>query len=323
MDQAQAQIINNALPDNQRVGLGSELLKMQTKYPGKEFFIDPVHGLDSNSGTAPDKAFLTLSAGYAALTDSSNDRLFIIGGATNVNVTAAFTWAKSYTHLIGVAQGGAYGRVKICPNADFTPVFTISADGCIFENLNFQFGNGNAGNLVGLYLYGTSQTGSKNTFNNCHFNGPLTSSEGGAAFKCVTLGIGSQYNQFNHCTFGKFETPMTINTAGLLAFLGDNGGTKFDNCDFICCGTVDMTYIKAAVNLGGEYSYVIFDKCKFLTISGVSNTVLLTAPTDGRMFFLNCKEFGFANYSATSSRVILANGTAIDARYGGLGVVEA
>lgn len=329
LSQSEADVLNNLMPGNQNIGVGSKLkgaLDSSVQF-GTKWYLDATNGSDSNDGLSYQTAFKTLPVAYAALTTNKNEILYLIGGASSINLAAAFTWAKDYTHMIGLSAGGVYGRSRIGHNADFATLFTVDANGCVFENIHWQSGRGSATNLNCLWIH---ETANYNTFINCHIDSPLHATEGAAAYKCLTLGgtpgslLGARSNTFIGCTIGDWTAGPSSTSGALIEFLGINQGTTFRNCDLIINTTqATMVPIIGAVVLSDlAAGYALFDNCNFLALATGVN-VLATAPTTGKMVFLRCKMFGVANVSATSSNVIMANGTAIDARYGGLGVVQA
>jgi hypothetical protein len=329
----EANAIDLLMPGNQLFGLGRRIknaLELGVTV-GKKFFLDPVNGDDiQGDGLSYATAVKTLPVAYALLTSNRNEILYIIGGASALNLAAAFTWDKSYTHLIGLCAGGPYGRSRIGQSANFTTMFTLKANGCIFRNIHFQMGRGSATNVNCFWL---DETANYNTLINCHFDAPLNAVEGGGsqAYRVFKFGgtpatpIGARSNQLIDCVFGDW-TAQPVSAAGaLLEFLGVNAGTHLKRYTFIINTTqVSMVPIICGTDIGGGNppGYVIFDTCDFWGLSTGVN-VLCTAPSTGKFVFSRCNSFGVANYAATSNNIILCNGTAINARYGGLGVVQA
>jgi len=325
-----ADVLNNVSPGDQNIQLGSKLqFALQNIVGlGNKYYVDALNGNDTNDGLSTWTAFKTLPVGYAALTANQNDTLYIIGSSAALNLAVAFTWAKSYTHLIGLCVGGSYGRARIGHSANFTSMFTITASGCLFQNIHWQMGRGSGTNINCVWL---NEASNYNTFSNCHFDAPLNATEGGGAYRCLVMGgtpatpIGARSTKFYDCTFGDWTAAPTSTTGALIEFLGVNAGTKFNRCDFIInTSQATMVPLICGTDIGGGNppGYVIWDNCNFLALATGVN-VLCTAPTTGKFVFLRHKLFGVANISTTSANVIMGGGTAIDARYGGLSVVQA
>src|SRR5665213_3300898 len=93
----------------------------------------------------------TIAAVYPLLRTGKHDFIVILGDPTNtasctVRMDAAFNWNKAATHLIGQAGPVLLGqRARIAPTSTttaFTPFFTVSASGCIFQNVEWFMGFG-------------------------------------------------------------------------------------------------------------------------------------------------------------------------------------
>jgi hypothetical protein len=326
LSNAQADAINNLSPGNQNAMIGSKLQSaLQGSFAiGSRFYLDPTNGSDNNDGLSPFTAYKTMAVAYAALTANKNDTLYIIGGSSSVQVTADFTWAKAYTHMIGLSAGGPYGRSRFGHTGagPVVSLFTNSVNGCIFKNIHWQQGNGYAAQLNNVVIGAASNYG---YYENCHFDSPLNAVEGALAYRQLLFTALARSNTFRNCWFGDWTAQPSSTTGALIEFGGTNAGTQFFDCTFLINTTqATMVPIIGAVDIGGGNppGYVLWDNCSFLALSTGVN-VLCTAPTTGKFVFTRCKMFGVANLSATSSNVIMANGTAIDARYGGLGVVQA
>ncbi|HAJ79602.1 MAG TPA: hypothetical protein DCO75_07505 [Fibrobacteres bacterium] len=316
--------IEEVLPPAQDADLANGLMAMQSKYSGNQYFLDPTNGNDAFDGLSPNKAKKTIDAAFALCTAAQNDRIYLMGGSSSVQVSSAFTWNKSYTHLIGVSAGGPYGRSRFGHTGagPIVSLFTVSVNGCIFKNIHWQQGNGYAAQLNNVVLGAACNYC---YFENCHFDSPLNAIEGALAYRQLLFTALSRSNTFRNCWFGDWTAAPSSTDGALIEFGGTNAGTQFFDCTFLINTTqATMVPIKCAVDVGGGNppGYILFDNCNFLALSTGVN-VLATAPTVGKLVFLRCKMFGVANLSATSSNVIMANGTAIDARYGGLGVVQA
>lgn len=316
-------LINTAMPANEVSSLGALLDEALggNVFFGKKWYLDPVNGVDTNDGLSADTAFKTLEYAYSKLTANKNETLYVIGGASALNVTTGFTWGKAYTHLVGLCAGGAFGRVRIGHTyvAAIQDLFTITAAGCVFSGIHWQQGNGHAGQLNCVVLGANAHY---NTFINCHFDGPLNAVEGALAYSVVQFTANCQSTKFWHCTFGDWASSNTSTDGCLLRFLGKSAGTEFEGCTFfVTTNQATMVAIIAAVDIGGgdPGGYVRFSNCEFLALETGVN-VLATAPTTGKLIFSKCQACGVTNWSANSTNVFSINGAACIAD-GGLGVV--
>ena len=251
------------------------------------------------------------------MTENRNDTLCICGGASPINLTANFNWAKSYTHLVGLAGSARFGgRVRIGHSANFATMFTISGNGCVFSNIHFQTGRGSTTNLVGVSI-----TGLRNQFSGCHFEAMLNATEAGGtqAWKAVSIGAAAQANGFQGCTFGSWTTVWASANGSLVSFEGDNADTWFDDCVFyINTSSTSMVPIKFQGALSGAQSVVSFNTCRFLS-TNAAPAVLTNMPNDsGKVFLFGCYSGGITAFATTSANIWVANG-AVSVATGGKG----
>lgn len=228
---------------------------------GKVFFLDPTNGSDNNLGTSPDAAFASFTTAYAALTANQHDVLVYIAGSTSLTLSAAATWAKSYTHFIGVAAPTMIGqRARIFQLSTLTaasPLITISANGCVFANLYIFQGVDDATSLINV-----SVTGQRNYFENVHFAG------GGHATQAIDGGAslllnGGDENTFVNCTIGVDTVAAATGMVGL-AFDAEAARNVFRNCNFLLyAGNAGAAFVEVVDNAGID-RWNLFDNCMFL-----------------------------------------------------------
>ena len=292
----------------QDASLGDQIMIAQGDF-GKRWYLDPVNGSDSNDGTTQDKAFLTLPVAYAALTENKNEVLCIMGGATSLKLSTAFTWAKSYTHMVGVAGSLRFGgRVRI-GQAAATPLatmVTISGNGCVFKNVHFQHGQASATNLICVSI-----SGQRNMFDACHFDATLDSVAGGSSYswRAAQLESGAQANNFYRCTFGSWSDTVVWASANgrLLQFVGDNADTFCEDCIFIGNTSAAMKFVDFTGPISGDGSEVDFIKCRFRNIGTSITGGVFGVPTNGHVNIDDCRYVGFTVWMATYAKCHLWN----------------
>lgn len=264
---------------------------------GSVFYVDGANGLDTYDGKTPARAFKTLTAGYAALTENKNDMLVYIGNQTYpAKLTATLDWGKDYTHLIGACSPvGISPRARIFGHADntLTPLIKISANGCSFRNILVNYGVAHAESLVAVEV-----TGSRNYFENCHFAG-IGNAEQDAAGACSLKLNGCTENLFKHCSIGLDTVARGADNSEILAdgraskqmfedcFIYANasaGGHSllktndieglagiwmFKNCVFMATGNDMSDVIDSAFNIhaGGPVSRILLDRCSAFNIT--------------------------------------------------------
>jgi len=284
---------------------------------------------DSNSGLSSGAGFRTLAAAYAALTAGKNDVLVIVGdGATTgtVRSEAAFTWAKNSTHLFGVGSPGLYSqRARIAPTGSttaFTPFFTISGSGCVFQNIQWFHGF-DTGVVTAL---GVVVTGSRNVFQNCHIAGMGdAASAQSAGSRSLKIGSGgSGENLFLDCVIG-IDTVTRTQANASVEFAGATARNVFRRCHFPF-----MTSAAGVLGILGTGNGCVdrhnsFEGCSFINAiksTSTGMTALLsftTASPGGMIIFKDCAMVGVTKFGDTNG---LANSyvdmAAVSASAGGL-----
>jgi len=224
------------------------------------YYVDAVNGSDGHDGLRPEKPFLTIEAAYAACTAGQHDTVVLISGTSGFTLTGALTWAKDYTHLVGMCAPIAEGqRARIfAPSAGEQPVLlTISATGCIFKD--FYIFNGSA---AAAALGNVLVTGERNYFENVHFAGS------GHATNCVdgsySLGLnGGGESLFKHCTFGltSIAQPTGVRLVALIG--GYPPRVRFEDCFF----GMHASHAAACMVEGEDgammLEYMLFKDCVF------------------------------------------------------------
>lgn len=327
MSQDEANVLDNLMPGNQNIGVGAKLknaLASGVQFPGTKWYLDPAAGSDDNDGLSAQTAFKTLPYAYAKLTANKNEILYLIGGTSSINLSAAFTWAKAYTHLVGVCPDMKFGgRARIGHSADFTSMFTINAAGCLFKNIHWQFGRGSTTNVNGVVVSATSHYCS---FDGCHFEGALhaTESGGSQAWRMLVLqgdvSTGVRSLTFRNCTFGTWTVVWASAAGTLVEFQGIHAGTHFVGCDFVVnSSSTAMLPVKSDVNLGGAYAYITFQDCRFIAVNATTAAVF-GVPTMGKILIdSNCSLYNCTAWSASAGGNVLV-AAPVGSKVGGFGV---
>lgn len=267
---------------------------------GNVYFLDPAHGSDNNDGKSPASAFQTLATAYAALTANQNDVLFYIAGSSSITLTAALTWAKNYTHFIGLCAPTRVGqRARIFQSASLvgaSPLITISASGCIFANLYIFQGVNDATSLINVAV-----TGGRNYFHNCHFAG------GGHAAQAIdggaSLALGGtqtcEENVFERCTIGV----DTIDSATGMMALIFNGTeahrNEFKECTFrMRAGNSGAGFVELVTTAAAIDRDTVFDNCLFInnsTANDMASAFVIPATAAGEPHLILLKDCLFHN----------------------------
>ena len=260
-----------------------------------------------------------------------NDAVVIVSNGASSGfqrLTSGFTWAKASTHLIGMANGiSSSTRASIRPLSGataFTPLFTVSAAGCLFQNIGFWsgFGTGTT-NQIGLYV-----TGSYNNFVSCHIVGMADStSAGSAGSRCLKIGAsGSGENEFTNCTIGVDTVTRTAANASV-ELAGGSPRNKFTGCVFrFMTNTAGVIGIVASAAASMDRDTTFID-CQFInaiksTSTTMSALATLAASTGGMLYFKDCTLVGITEFGtdATSLAQIFVDGGTVTAATSGIAV---
>jgi hypothetical protein len=250
--------------------------------------------------------YQSLAAAYGAGRSGKNDIIVLVGnGAASgtARVNASFTWAKDALHLIGVASPVFYSqRARIAPSSGttaFTPFFTISGNGCIFQNIQWFMGfTTGTTSQVGMVL-----TGSRNYFQNCAIDGMGDNeSAQSAGSRSLVIGSGgSGENVFVDCSIG-VDTITRTQANASVEFAGGTARNVFRNCVFPF-----MTSAAGVLGILGTGAacmdrHQIFDNCTFVNaIKSTSTTMtvlgsLTSASPGGLIIFKQCILLGIGEY---------------------------
>lgn len=280
---------------------------------GTAYYLDPTDGNDNNDGLSPQTAVKTLPVAYALLADGEHDILYYIAGTSSITLSAAFTWAKSYTHFIGVcAPSPVAQRARIFQLSTLTgasPLITISGSGCVFSNLYIFQGVDDATSLINV-----SVTGSRNYFENVHFAGgghATQAVDGGASLKID----GGDENMFVGCTLG---VDTAAAGSGMVNLLLDSEAARnvFKDCLFlIYAGNAGAAFVEIADNTGID-RFTLFQNCMFINskrtdlTSGFVIPASMTAATNFLLLY-NCMVLGTGKLDANDRGVLYGNMNAV------------
>lgn len=296
--------------------------------PGTAFYLDAVNGSNSNDGLSPAKAKATLAAAYALMTTGANDVLFVIGNGANtgsVRISANFDWAKNACHLVGVAAPSALSqRARIATTGSdtaFANFFTVSGNGCIFQNLQFWHGF-NTGTTAQIAL---TISGSRNVFLNTHIAGMGDTESGNdAGSRCVKITGGE--NLFEGCTIG-IDTVVRSAANASVELASGTARNVFKDCVFPFF-TDDATVLGILGNAAAAADrFHLFERCLFInaiksTSTTMSALATLAASVGGLLLFKDCTLVGITEFGtdATSRGQIYVDGGTVTAATSGVAV---
>lgn len=279
------------------------------------YLVDPVNGDDDNPGdrwTAPLK---TLTAAEDKCTANQHDVVLYLAGSSGITLSAALTWDKNLTHLIGMcAPTHAGQRARIFQLATLegaSPLLNITASGCIFKDLYVFQGVDDATSLINVQV-----TGGRNLFDNVHFAGgghATQAIDGGASLKLA----GAEENLFRHCTIG---VDTIAAGTGMVGILFDTSAQRnvFEDCHVsMLAGHTGAAWVEVADGEGID-RYTIFKDCLFSNTNKAnfemaSGFVIpaVAANRPARIFLQNCMAYGAATWDASDRGVLMGNMNAV------------
>jgi len=304
--------------DNGILGIaGTKIYPKFTNTAGKVFYLNPSHTSadDDNDGQDPNYPFATLAAAFAACTANQHDTIMYVAGSSGITLSAALDWNKNYTHLVGIVAPTMVGqRARIFQLSTLTgasPLLTVSASGCIFENIYIFQGVDDATSLVN-----TSVTGSRNHFKNVHFAG------GGHATQAINGGAsllinGGSENLFEDCTIGVDTANAAAGMAGLVfAATGGAARNVFRRCHFTMqAGAAGAIFVELLGNSGLD-RYQIFDGCLFINLASQAMTAAMAVAggfdaANKRILLKDCMLIGAPKWDDGDTGLIYGNMNAV------------
>lgn len=291
---------------------------------GKAFFIHGSLGNDGNSGSA--KAPLkTLTGAYALMTDGAGDVAYILNdGGTGASVRdVAVAWAKDNCHIVGLGAPAINQRCRIAPPTTsavdvdaYTPYLTLSASGCIIQNVSWSQGQSeDAKPSVGILV-----SGSRNYINNVSVLNAQHANQGDEAATTNVTVTGSE-NVFDRCYIGSDTAAKSAaNTNVLFGAGGAEEATRniFRDCVFTMFADAATPYFISAPTAFDTQRWNLFDGCSFIN-TGTSTIAAAVnwADTTGKLFLKDCAFFGMTDVTAADNAYVYMYGIS-----SALGVVD-
>jgi hypothetical protein len=299
-------------------------------FTGNVYYCDPVNGLDTNNGQfsastgVPGQGpVATLAAGYALLRNGFNDVLVLIGNgqATGSARITTFTWAKNAAHLIGICAPSAVSqraRIAFPTTTGLTVTanfFTVSGNGCLFQNLSFFQGAGAGQTGIAAEICLTV-SGQRNAFINCDIEG-MGDATGATDVGSRNILLTSGENFFQHCNIG-LDTVTRTNANASVEVKGNAARNIFENCTFLFYSSDGLQYALLVAAASGLDRWIAFRFCDFINAVGSGSTAIAQlfklAAAAGGIAYVNA-DSGWAGVTAigdatTKALTYAAGGTA-------------
>lgn len=310
---------DNRVPIQEQLGI---------PYVGKVFYVDPINGNDTtNSGNRPTDAKATLTSAYALTTTNNHDVIVIVPGGPGTGEayatveTAAITWSKNLTHLIGSTAPvllSQRARVATATNS-LSPFVTFSGQGCIVKNI--QFYNPAAANYINVRV-----SNNRNYFENVHFAGIANATAGDNATGASLELYGGQENYFKNCTIGLDTITRTAANANLKISLGSDTVARnvFDDCIFPMMADADAPlFIKQGDSVGMD-RWNLFRRCQFINAIGSTSTqqtdaFSVHASPGGVLILQDCLKVGATGWADNLTNVYILGDSSNSTYANGIG----
>lgn len=275
----------------------------------KIFFVDPAGGSDTNAGTDLQYPLASIEQAYSLTTANQHDVVYYIAGSSSNTLQAAVTWAKNFTHLVGIgAPTNVAQRARIFQLSSLTgasPLFNITATGCIFKNFYIFQGVADATSLVNVQV-----TGGRNYFENVHFAGGGNATQavnGGASLKLD----GAEENYFHRCTIG-VDTAVAATGMSALLIDGSTQRNTFEDCLFqLFIGNAGANLVELTDATSAD-RWNRFKNCNFFSNSTNDGTTMTSAfvipaghTITAKLFLENCRGLGFTDWNTTADTKVL------------------
>jgi len=244
-------------------GYGASSLLMSSG--GNWYFCDPTNGTTNGDALTPQTATNNLLTAYNLCRDGRNDGVVFIGGATAYNPSAAFTWSKSYTHLIGATNSlpgmGQRARIVGTSGNDLSTLFTLSGSGCMVANIQFFDGKDSAADGACVLV-----SGSRNHLANCFVAGMGDATASGPATRAgsYSLKVSGSENTVTNSTIGLDTIARTAANSELIVSGVRN---RFIGCEFRSNSTTAGKFLVKIDNSGGDLRDTQFEDCLFFNYS--------------------------------------------------------
>ncbi len=274
---------------------------------GKQFYVRPNTGSDGATGRSPRRALASLTKALSLMRANQNDVCWFFAEGNSASLTtdrptANLDWNKDLCHLIGVNAAGPIGqRSRIAwPSAfdDAENLFTLSANGCLIQNIHMFSG------VAGTNPTGCmALTGERNRIQNCHLAGIGNDANDIADAYSVFLNGGGE-NIFEDCTIG-LDT-IARGTAANSGLRVDGGATRneFRNCRFIAQLEHATNHVHVKLEDATAIDrYLLFRECLFYYMSanyavGGTGVMQIPALTQGYVIIDRCMAMSDDNSTA-------------------------
>jgi hypothetical protein len=240
---------------------------------------------------------------YARMANGRNDVLVVFPGSHAPG--AAFTWSKSYTHMIGACTPiitGQRSRIVSSGNA-MSPLFTLSGSGCIVKNIMFS-NDGAHATTAAICL---TVSGDRNYFENVTMRHTSATAIVDNSLRELVLSGSNGENYFYKCTIGYDSNDAVAGDFVIIDYQGTGAShDTFDQCIILGYGSQDGLFVKQAAN--ATTGWTLFRNCDFINnILGSMDALtqgFSIAGGNGYLFLRNCNVHGAGAFETSDSGLL-------------------
>lgn len=280
---------------------------------GKCFFVAPVSGSDTASGKNPQRALKTLGRALELVTANQNDVVYLLseGNASALCTdyqTDTLDWNVDGVSLIGINSGAIISprsRIAWSSSASLTAdqsLFTLSANNCRIENIQFYAGNNGSSSAICVNV-----TGDRNVFKGCHIAGTGRDGYDTKGAYSLQLTNGDE-NVFEDCVIG-LDTIARGTEANPIVYLsaGSNARNVFRKSKFVTyASTTAHAFVKRVS--GGSDRFTLFEDCVFIntgtsTLAQAFDVTAGGSPA-GQLILMNPGFFGVTDVETSPSGAV-------------------
>lgn len=282
-------------------------------FPSNYFFVQETTtaGVAAGAGTAQ-SPFNTLDQALAECTSGANDVIFLTG---TVHVTAAVTWSKNNTHLVGLCaplRRGKRARISSSGSTPFSYLFNVSANGCIFANFGTFYGFPTTGATTPICW---NDTGGRNSYRGVEFLGfgDATASTGTAnqtTARAFVLNTSTGETTLDGCVFGP-DTVVRNAANSTIEIAGHAPRVTIRDCVFEAdLGSSAAAAVHVTVGSGGIDRYMDMSGNLFLnSVNSGATTMTQCMSLDasaGGLIYAHQENtgYGFTNWETSASGIL-------------------
>ena len=235
------------------------------------------------------------------MTADQNDVMVLMPGSHTLDT--ALTWDKSYTHIIGAIAPTVMNQRARLVNAAaaMTPMFTVSASGCMFKNfMSSQEGSHATTAAVNVYI-----TGARNMFDHVTMRNIGAAAVVNDSMRNLKMASSDGENYFLNCTIGADTFDGDPAASACIEYVAgsDNGRNVFEECIILAGGSASAVFIKTGTN--SAMGWQMFKRCLFSNnIAGTMDAMTQAfslAGGNGPIFLMDSLVHGATCYESAES----------------------